>query len=153
MDNQEIEGWIKNNIGLIKKIVKKFKPKDCYEWDEMIQAGRIGIYKAAKTYDPSKGAVTTYIYRSIFWSIYSYLRQKKRENREIVARSRNDSDDVLLDDYIPIGLDQHEETIVLLIVRGYKAPEISKELDLALSTTKKYIKQVREKLNRERIKW
>jgi hypothetical protein len=66
----DIAKKIEENIGLIYQITESFSPKDDEERDRFVQAGRIGIWKASKKYDPTKNVkFVTFIYRSIVWEI------------------------------------------------------------------------------------
>ena len=48
---------IEENMGLVVSVVNSFKPRNNTEREDYIQAGRIGLWKALKNYDPNRGAV------------------------------------------------------------------------------------------------
>ena len=120
----DIDRLVRDNIGLVKKIVRKFKPRGHHEYEEMMQYGTMGLWKGIKAHDPNKGKLTTIAYRPICWEILLYLRNKKRaakhdncrvyrndmqytaehvkENLWEVLDSLDDADKSLIDDLINI---------------------------------------------------
>jgi DNA-directed RNA polymerase sigma subunit (sigma70/sigma32) len=69
---------IEQNMGLVVSVVNSFKPNSAEERDAYIQAGRIGLWKALKKYDPSKGAVlSTYAWNPIRWEIIKEIKSVK----------------------------------------------------------------------------
>ena len=56
-DNYEFV--IKQNMGLVYKVVQRFNVNP-FERDDLIQAGLIGIWKAARRYNPGRGCFSTY---------------------------------------------------------------------------------------------
>jgi RNA polymerase sigma factor (sigma-70 family) len=70
---------IENNMGLVVSVVNSFKPKNHTEREDYIQAGRIGLWKALKKYNPDKGAVlSTYAWNPIRWEIIKEIKLVKR---------------------------------------------------------------------------
>jgi len=65
---------IKDNMGLVKSIATRFKPRNDTEWDDYIDAGRIGLWKALKKYEKGNYKVSTYVYRHILWEIIKEMR-------------------------------------------------------------------------------
>lgn len=62
------------------KIYNIVKRMSYYDRDDLFQAGCMGLIKAYRTYDPSKGAeLFSYAYKSILGEIRAYI----RENRNI----------------------------------------------------------------------
>ena len=52
---------IEENMGLVISIVNSFKPKNHTEREDLIDAGRIGLWKALKKYDAKKSCkISTY---------------------------------------------------------------------------------------------
>jgi len=65
---------IEQNIGLVKKIVLRFKDRNC-EYDDLLQIGTIGMIKAVKSFDFSFNTVfSTYAVPLIIGEIKRYLR-------------------------------------------------------------------------------
>ncbi len=67
-NKQAFNSLIEQNRGIIRKIANKFyEPGNIYDLDDLIQAGNIGIFKAAKNYklDASKAKFTTYAFSII----------------------------------------------------------------------------------------
>lgn len=57
---------LENHMGLVTEITKKFNPRSEHEFDELMQAGRIGLWKAIKGFDGSKARFSTYAYHCIY---------------------------------------------------------------------------------------
>jgi len=55
---------LEDNGGLINRIVKKYKPflraARTTDWEDLFQAGQIGMIKALEAYNPAAGAFSTY---------------------------------------------------------------------------------------------
>ena len=65
-----MDDLIEKNMGLVVSVVNSFKPRNQTEREDYVQAGRIGLWKALKKYDRSKGAVlSTYAWNPIRWEI------------------------------------------------------------------------------------
>ncbi len=68
---------IESNRGLVKSIVQKFKPRNANQFDEYEQAGLIGLFKAIRKFDPTKGKLSTYAFYYIAGEIREYIAQEK----------------------------------------------------------------------------
>ncbi len=79
----DINEKINEHLPLVKYLVAKFRPKSAEERDRLIQAGRIGLWKAIELHDPAQGKLTTLAYRGIFWEIIRELKQTKPLGEEI----------------------------------------------------------------------
>ena len=60
---------ILENTGLVVSLAKSFKPKNSLEFEEYVQSGRIGLWKAIKKHEPKKGALSTIAWYYIRWEI------------------------------------------------------------------------------------
>ena len=47
-----MDDLIEKNMGLVVSVVNSFKPQNYTERDDYIQAGRIGLWKALRKYNP-----------------------------------------------------------------------------------------------------
>ena len=73
-DENALDVLIQQNMGLVKKIVLRFKDRGC-EYDDLVQIGTIGMIKAVKSFDFSFNTVfSTYAVPLIIGEIRRYLR-------------------------------------------------------------------------------
>lgn len=73
-DRIALETIISQNMGLVKKIVLRFKDRNC-EYDDLVQIGTIGMIKAVKSFDFSYNTVfSTYAVPLIIGEIRRHLR-------------------------------------------------------------------------------
>ncbi len=73
-DKNALDTLIQQNMGLVKKIVTRFKDRNC-EYDDLVQIGTIGMIKAVKSFDFSYNTVfSTYAVPLIIGEIRRHLR-------------------------------------------------------------------------------
>ena len=73
-DNTALEQLISQNLGLVKKIVLRFKDRGC-EYEDLVQIGTIGMIKAVRSFDFSFNTVfSTYAVPLIIGEIRRHLR-------------------------------------------------------------------------------
>ena len=73
-DNEALETIVNQNMGLVKKLVLRFKDRGC-EYDDLVQIGTIGMIKAVKSFDFSFNTVfSTYAVPLIIGEIRRHLR-------------------------------------------------------------------------------
>ncbi|MBR6681644.1 MAG: SigB/SigF/SigG family RNA polymerase sigma factor [Clostridia bacterium] len=73
-ERDALDDIIQQNMGLVKKIVTRFKDRGC-EYDDLVQIGTIGMIKAVKSFDFSFNTVfSTYAVPLIIGEIRRYLR-------------------------------------------------------------------------------
>lgn len=73
-DNEALEQLISQNLGLVKKIVLRFKDRGC-EYEDLVQIGTIGMIKAVRSFDFSFNTVfSTYAVPLIIGEIRRHLR-------------------------------------------------------------------------------
>lgn len=163
---------VENNKRLVYKIARRFKTNP-FDFDDLVQAGLMGLYKAACRYDITKGAkFTTYATYFIVGAIkdelakksliknYSYLDYLKE------FKNQDSSDKVIYENYNPIVLkedlndiegsylnmdlfdfDSLEKKILKLrLVNHATQVEIAKELNLSQSKVSRILKRMREKV-------
>lgn len=88
---------LKNNIGLIKSIVKRFLNRG-YEYEDLFQLGSIGLLKAIKNFDPGYGVrFSTYAVPMIAGEIKRFLRDDgmikvSRSLKELHGKVRHTKD-------------------------------------------------------------
>lgn len=69
---------IKNNIGLIIKMAKRFNPNNFDTLDEYIQLAMIGFMYAIRIHDPKKGKLQTIAWFCIKRQILNHLRKEQK---------------------------------------------------------------------------
>lgn len=73
-DRDALEQIVTQNMGLVKKLVLRFKDRGC-EYDDLVQIGTIGMIKAVKSFDFSFNTVfSTYAVPLIIGEIRRHLR-------------------------------------------------------------------------------
>lgn len=115
---------IEDNMGLVCSIVKRFKPKSVLDRDEFIQAGRIGLWKASKRYEPAKGKFSTFAWPYIQWEIVRTIQlSQKFKYVEIVEHPSYTQPDNILH-LLPSTLTDTERQVILLRLEGYSFEDI-----------------------------
>lgn len=73
-DERATEELIKNNLGLVRSIAIRYKDRGI-DYDDLVQIGSIGMLKAIRSFDLSKGTVfSTYAVPLIIGEIRRYMR-------------------------------------------------------------------------------
>lgn len=132
--NKEAEGkLIKHNLRLVAHIVKKFT-STYKDQDELISVGSIGLMKAVKSFEPSKGhSFSTYAARCIQNEILMLLRSQKKYHT-----------DVSIDDRI--GTDKDGNDISLIDVLQDPSPSVQDRAETKV-LFEKLIRQMDKVLN------
>ncbi len=116
---------IENNMGLVCSIVKRFKPKSVSDRDEYIQAGRIGLWKAGKRYDPLKGKFSTFAWPYIQWEIVRAIQlSQKFKYTQLVEQSYIVPDSIVC--FIPSSLTEIEQQVLDMRLAEYSFEDIGK---------------------------
>ena len=119
---------IEQNMGLVIAIVNSFRPQNPTEREDYLQAGRIGLWKALKKYDNSKGAVlSTYAWNPIRWEIIKEIKSLKK-NRYKVLSDANLPTYIDKDEFweiVPSFLSEEEVSLLELRRMGYKLSEMA----------------------------
>jgi len=140
---------IEENMGLVISIVNSFKPKNHTERQDLIDAGRIGLWKALKKYDTEKDCkISTYAWRPIRWSIIKEIKNKKKSTsiNNIPAPTVQNKEQIW--ESLPSDLTEEERLLIELRCEGYKLREICIILNERSSVIKnrfyKLIKRLKE---------
>lgn len=73
-DERATEELIKNNLGLVRSIALRYKDRGI-DYDDLVQIGSVGMLKAIRSFDLSKGTVfSTYAVPLIIGEIRRYMR-------------------------------------------------------------------------------
>lgn len=147
-----MEDIIEENMGLVISIVNTFNPKNDTERQDLIDAGRIGLWKAIQKYNPKKNVkVCTFAWRPIRWSI---IRELQRRNscvslNEIAEPLTHNKERIW--ELLPSDTTDQEKEIVRMRCEGYRFKEISEEMqedaDVIKNKFYKLIRKLKEKHN------
>src|ERR1043165_1219541 len=112
---------ITKHIGLVQSQARTFKLySGSTTYEDLVQAGCIGLMEAAKRYDPERGAFSTY---AVPW-IRKYMTLELQENRRLIRVPRNASNkakvegqqyrdyaDELTDDMLSVDCSEMEQEL------------------------------------------
>jgi len=134
-----MDDLIEENMGLVADIVKKFKPKNHTEREDLMDAGRIGLWKALQKYDLESGnAISTYAWRPIRWSIIREIKNQNSnktlsliDNTYVDIKSKENLWELFTND-----MTDEEKKIINLRQQGYKFREICGILNQSPSSVK-----------------
>ena len=117
---------IERNLRLVAHIVKKYM-STCRDMDELIAIGIVGLVKAVKTYDGTKGSrLGTYAARCIDNELLMLLRTERKLNREISL-------------YEPIGTDKEGNEISFIDVVEDTVDDVLDQMMLDERIRKMYV--------------
>lgn len=137
-NNQEISqerlaSIIEDNMGLVIRLVEIFKPKSPEEYDEFIQLGRIGLWKAVLKYDPARSKFSTTAWHYIRFEILRHI-QKRSEQQvaqlEDLIPVEDTHTNVLnhIWEYVPDSLSEKEQAVLNLRLSGYTFVNIGNQM-------------------------
>ena len=76
--NVDTDALVRKYEPLILSVISKKLP--AYMGDEdLVQVGRIALWRSAKRYDPDKGKFSTYAYKAIYHQMLKELSKRKSE--------------------------------------------------------------------------
>jgi RNA polymerase sigma factor (sigma-70 family) len=119
---------IEENMGLVISVVNSFKPQNQTEREDYVQAGRIGLWKALKKYDNSKGTVlSTYAWNPIRWEIIKEIKSVKKNRYKPLSFTNSPSYLTREGFWELLPPSFSEEEVLLLDLRrmGYKLSEMA----------------------------
>ena len=170
---------IRENERLIYYIIKNKLNRDDLVYDEdIVQCVRIGIYKAWKSYDPTKAAWSTYMTRCVTNEIFMEFRRRRNSNNKFyedcerlnriiddgkggecelqyfLAFEDSSFDDVISDDEakwneIYNSLSLREQNIIHWLDLNYSQSDIGEMLGLSQSYASRLIKQLKNKIQKK----
>ena len=118
------------NLGLVKRILRKFKPRNRDEYDEMLQIGRIALLYAIRRHDPTRGKLSTLAWYTITQAFIKY----KKNNQYVVTISDLDKivdeESYEYNDFDYQSLSERQKQILKLKAKGYNFKEIAEHLEL-----------------------
>lgn len=147
MQNQE--DLILENMGLVKHIAKKFKPKDTNVMEEYIQCGTIGLWEAIQRHDPAKGKLTTIAWYYIFMEIQRFIKKENKYKHKHwgIKESMVSKHVENIYDLIPL-LTEQENRIIQHRLSGLNLEEIATEENLKKHQVAKIYHRVLKKIRK-----
>ena len=145
-----MEDLIEANMGLVISIVNSFHPKTEQDREDYIQAGRIGLWKALKKYDPKIGCkFSPYARNPVRWEIIKLINHKKQNKIDYIQI--NDQTESYMDsdkfwESIPEYLTEEEKNVLSLKCMGYNFSEICKKIGRGRHYTKRILANILEKM-------
>lgn len=140
------EKLIEENRGLVKSIVYQFYPKNHNEYDELEQAGLIGLMKAIRNHNPARGKLSTVAFYYISGEIKRFLK-KERESTEseiqyplLYAKSYSN-----INEYLD-NLTNNEQIIIDMKLAGFTFSEISEKLKCSTTWTYESYKKLLDRI-------
>jgi len=127
---------IEDNMPLVASIVKQFQPRNATERQDLLDAGRIGLWKALKKHNPSQGCISTYAWRPIRWAIIREIKNSKHHVsiEDITPPQTTPIENIW--EYYPSDMTDEEKNLVDLRCQGYKFREICQIVDETPSVVK-----------------
>ena len=147
-----MEDLIEKNMGLVASIVNSFHPKDQTEREDYLQAGRIGLWKALKNFNPTKGSkFSPYAWNPIRWEIIKEIKIMKRKKDHIDLSSINVPAYIEKEkfwEYLP-ELTDEEKMVLDLRLMEYRFHEICTHMGKSNNYIKKLIYSAIEKIKEQ----
>jgi len=136
---------IKDNMALVISIADSFCPRNYTEREDLIDAGRIGLWKALQKYESDKGALSTYAWQPIKWAIIKEMKNIRQSNISIdnIAEPHI-SEHPPFWELLNIKINAEDREILMLRRQGYKFKEICELVSKTHSSVKnRYYKTVK----------
>ncbi len=174
VNTSQYEFLVESNQRLVYKIARRFKVSP-FDYDDLVQAGMMGLFNAAKKYDVTKGAkFSTYATYYIIGAIKDEL-----EKRSLIKTSKyyknltsskektiDQTDSLVAKEYYQVELKEdmndiegnylnldafnftamEKELLKLRLENRYSQVEIAKELSISQSKVSRMLKEMREKI-------
>lgn len=147
IDNKLVE----DNIALVKHIARRFPKTPVLDREDYINAGVLGLMKCLKTYDPSKGKISTYAYNPILWEmIRLYEKHTKYKQERLTPAIKNElvvDDEINIDEYLPSTLTKQEKKVIKLWLNNVKIADIAKAIKKSESSVFRILKKSKDKIS------
>lgn len=140
-----IENIIDDNMGLIKHLVAQYNPPNDDIREQLIEAGRIGFWKAFKAYDAKtyKTKLPTIATQSIHWEIINTLKELKSHTIPLShSPEPYYTPTTAIWEYLPDNLSQLDKKVVDLRLSRYTVQEIADLLDKSYITTRRLVTKI-----------
>jgi DNA-directed RNA polymerase sigma subunit (sigma70/sigma32) len=140
----DVDGLIEDYINLVISIAKTFNVTPD-KMDELIQNGRIGLWKAIEKLDPEKGELSTFARQSIKWHIIKGL-QKEKSTRTRLEDEVGYNSPFGLWEILPDTMTKLELEMISLRWEGYTIAEIGKKYNKSREWAGKTLTQIYRKI-------
>lgn len=146
--DEQLASLIEENMGLVVLAVNSFGPKDSLEKDELMQLGRIGLWKAIKKHNPKRSKLSTCMYNYVRWEIGRYLYKKSKTkyadlHENIMCNKSVDN----VWEYIPEFLSNKEKDVVSMRLEGHSFVDIGKKLGYSRGWANNVFQKALDKIN------
>lgn len=173
MCRQEIEQQIIDNEKLVYFVVHRYFKDLCGD-DDIIQCGRIGLWKACEHYDNDRSKFSTFAVRCIINEITNELRARGRERKnvcitsldQVVGTDKESDSDITIGHTIPFiedgyyivdqdlasadeKLSKRNSEVLKMYIFGFSAAEISQAFGFSRTWASNLIKDARRTLRKE----
>lgn len=146
MTEDEINVELENNMGLVISQALSFHPKGLTDFDDYVQAGRIGLWQATKTFDAKKGKFSTYAIPAIRREIAREINKRVSNNSEELEKVADDEAPTELWEIEPDTLSNQEKKILYLKYIGCSLSEIAEEFGKSKDWASRHLLEVFEKV-------
>ena len=139
--DDSVSKLLSDNHGLVVSVAHSLRPPNATEFDEYIQLGTIGLWKAIQKHDPSKAKLSTMAWYYIRWEIIRYINKSKKYHTLINSddaqyrcklvceeRTKSLTPSSELIESLPNTLSQSELRVISMRNEGYTFREIGTEL-------------------------
>jgi len=140
---------IEQNMGLVASIVNQFGPRNHTERQDLMDAGRIGLWKALQKYNKKHGhLLSTYAWQPIRWSIIREIKNHRKSVslNDVLPPLTKHSESIW--EYYTSDMTDEERRLIELRCQGYKFREICEIVNETPSAVKnkfyKLIARLRE---------
>ena len=72
---------VSDNMALVVFLAKSLRPPNATEFDEYVQLGSIGLWKAIKKHEPKRSKLSTMAWNYIRWEIIRYIDKREKYNK------------------------------------------------------------------------
>ena len=150
---KNVEKLVRDYEKLAYKVAHRFTPKTMVDFEDIKQMALIGLYKAAKNFDESKGTkFSTFAYRVATNEVLQEMKRFQRDNPsleemelEITYQEPYYEDSTTMQS-VKVYLDDNEYKIVCMTMDGYNQKEISKAVGLSQSQVSRVFIRAKEKI-------
>ena len=158
------------HLGLVTFVIKKHFSSTRLEYDDLFQIGCIGLIKATRAFEPSRGAFSSFAVKVIWQTIANALQHDRRKNAPTISLDKpitGDGGDSFLDT-LPAEVNvektvaNHDavkralqsigptaRTIILMRADGKTQDEIARAMGTSIQNVQQCIKRAHERLARK----
>ena len=155
ISKERLASLLEENMGLVVSVVDRvFVSFDKSARDDLIQCGRIGLWKAIVAHDPEKGKLSTIATNYIRWEIIRYIEKENTwiKNRSpqcvntLIEEAKADEISTPTSFLLPDTLSDDEKKIIELKQAGFKNQEIADRISVNKYVLKRMVLNLREKI-------